>query len=83
MKKLLEELKSISYVGIVNIHKDRETLNRAVKVIEAWEKYETDLENVEDHLDEVRGFSGFWGGILYARMKMQERLKECGCEEKE
>ena len=81
MEELLEELKSISYVGIINIRKDRETLNRAVKAIEAWKKFEKDLIEVEDHLDEVRGYSGFYGGILYARLKMKERLEECKNEE--
>ena len=81
MKKLLEELKSISYVGIINIHKDRETLKKAIKLIEAYPKIEKDLAHAGEHLDEIRGYSGFWGGIIYAREIMAKHLKDCGIEE--
>lgn len=81
MKKLLEELKSIRYVGIINIHKDRETLEKAIKLIEAYPKIEKDLAHAGEHMDEIRGYSGFWGGIIYAREVMAKHLKESGIEE--
>lgn len=81
MKKLLEELKRIRYVGIINIRKDRETLEKAIKLIEAYPKIEKDLAHAGEHLDEVRGYSGFWGGIIYARKVMAKHLKECGIKE--
>ena len=81
MEELLEELKSISYVGIINIHKDRETLEKAIKLIEAYPKIEKELAHVNEHLDEVRGYSGFWGGIIYARETIGKHLKECGIKE--
>lgn len=81
MDELLEELKSISYVGIINIHKDRETLEKAIKLIEAYKKIEQDLAHVNEHVATVRGYSGFWGGINYARETIGKHLKECGIKE--
>lgn len=81
MDELLEQLKSISYVGIINIHKDRETLEKAIKLIESYKKIEQDLDNVDDRVAAVRGYSGFWGGIIYARETIGKHLKECGIKE--
>ena len=80
MKKLLEELKSISYVGIINFNKDRKTLNQAVKLLEAFQKIDEELADTSNHMDEIRGYSGFWGGIVYARETIAKHLKDCGIE---